>query len=297
MKVLILGASGMLGHKLCQELPKYGHEVSGTVRRDLDPNLLPSLYGKISVLSGVDATRQETVEQAILESDAEFIVNAIGVIKQRKEASIRKSLALINSYFPHFLADLALRTGKRLIHISTDCVFNGQKGAYTESDIPTPEDPYGQSKMLGETEAEEEAALTIRTSIIGRELGPGAYGLLEWLFSKKGGTVKGFTKAIFTGLTTLELSKAIHMAIEHGNGLNGIVHVSSQKISKMDLLTAINEEFSLGITVEPDDVQGICDRSLLMNRFSRHTGYKTPSWKEMISALKLDPTPYEVIRQ
>lgn len=297
MRVLVLGASGMLGHKLCQELPKYGYQVSATVRRHLDRTLLNAVFGRTTILSGVDATRAETVERAILRSGADIIVNAIGIIKQRKEASSRKSLALINAYFPHFLADITLRSGKRFIHISTDCVFNGCRGAYVESDAPTPEGCYGQSKLLGETDPTETSALTIRTSIIGREVGPGAYGLLEWLFSKKGGTVKGFTQAIFTGLTTIELARAIHVAIEKGEGLNGIVHVSSNKINKKDLLTAIGEAFNLGITVEPDDIQGKCDRSLIMDRFSRHTGYQTPSWGEMISALKMDVTPYEAIRR
>lgn len=297
MKILVLGASGMLGHKLCQELPKYGHDVSGTVRRHLDPNLLTLIFRRTPIVNGVDATKPETVEQAIVRSKAQVIVNAIGIIKQRKEASIKKSLAVINSYFPHFLADVAFRTGKRLIHISTDCVFNGRDGGYKESDAPNPEDPYGQSKMLGETDAGESAALTIRTSIIGREIGPGAYGFLEWVFSRKGSSAKGFTQAIFTGLTTLELSRVIHIAIEKGDNLAGVVHVSSQKISKMDLLTVINEAFKLGITVEQENKLGKCDRSLIMERFSQNTGYNPPTWTDMVSAMTADSTPYEAIRK
>lgn len=287
----------MLGHKLCQELPKYGHQVCGTLRSPLPPEVGRRLFDDgLRLISGVDVTRLKTVEDAVLRSEAEVIVNAIGLIKQRKEASRRASLVLLNAYFPHFLADLSLRSGKRLIHISTDCVFDGKQGMYKDFDATNPEEPYGQSKMLGETDQEETSAVTIRTSIIGREIGPGAYGLLEWFFSMSGKKVKGYTQAIYTGLTTLEISKAIHFALIKGRGLNGTIHVSSEKISKMDLLSAVNEAFNLGITIEPERLQGKCDRSLVMDRFSQVTGYHAPPWREMIAALKADPTNYDAIR-
>lgn len=294
MKILVLGASGMLGHKLCQELPKYGHDVWGTLRRPLDPEASRLLFGDARLLEGVDASSPSTMERAVLESGADLVVNAVGLIKQRKEAARRSRLSLLNAYLPHFLADVVGRLGKRLVHISTDCVFDGRRGDYRESDSPSPEDAYGQSKLLGETEPEEPRALTLRTSMVGREIGPGAHGLLEWFFSARGGPAKGFARAIYTGLTTIEAARAVHFAAERGASLSGTVHVSSAKISKFDLLSMVNRRFGLGVSLERAD--GPCDRSLVMDAFPKATGYEPPSWEEMVAGLAADPTPYDRIR-
>jgi dTDP-4-dehydrorhamnose reductase len=198
----------------------------------------------------------------------------------------------INSLFPHRLADLCGSEGARLIHISTDCVFSGTTGGYRESDMPDAEDLYGRSKQLGEVI--RPGCLTIRTSIIGREITK-AVGLLEWFIQQRDGTANGFTRAIFSGLTTLELSRILLEVVSDHRDLAGLYHVASQPISKHDLLQAIDRVLGLGIEIDPKD-EPVIDRSLDGARFEAATGIKVPTWHKMISDLAKDPTPYDELR-
>ena len=165
----------------------------------------------------------------------------------------------------------------RLIHISTDCVFSGRKGNYSEDDLPDPPDLYGRSKLLGEVEGKN--CLTIRTSMIGREL-KGTHGLLEWLLSQRDAQVRGFKRAIFSGFTTQALADTIEEIVSEHRGLNGVWHVAAEPITKFDLLTLVKQTYGLAVEIEPDEAF-VCDRSLNGSRFNSATGFRSPSWPEL----------------
>lgn len=278
---MILGATGMLGHKLVHVLSSE-FQVVGTVRRDVAP---PELDG-YQIRHGVHADRFDTVQEALNAESPDLVVNCIGLIKQLKPS--RLDQLLINSVFPQRLAELARKGNFRLIHISTDCVFSGRKGGYKESDPSDAEDDYGRTKFLGEVDGP--GCLTLRTSIIGRELS-GGYGLIDWFYRQAGGTVKGFKGAVYTGLTTLALARVIASVARSYPELVGLWQVASESITKYDLLSKVNRQAGLGVTIEPDtDFQ--CDRSLDGSRFEQETGFRLPAWDEMIEELVADAKTY-----
>jgi dTDP-4-dehydrorhamnose reductase len=274
----------MLGHKLCQILgPQF--ETYATFRGE--PPAVPGVYDRITSLAGIDVTDVDQVSAAVRRVRPAFVLNAIGLVKQRSEASDPLQAISINSLFPHQVAGICGTEGARLIHISTDCVFSGVRGGYTEEDIPDPVDLYGRSKLLGEVDAPH--VLTLRTSIIGRELGAGL-GLVEWFLSNAGGRVSGFRNAIYSGLTTRALSSVL-AGVMQGAPLSGVWHVSTQSISKLALLRRINEAFGTGTTIEVDETFR-SDRSLVSDRFWAATGIERPSWGTMIREMAHDATPY-----
>jgi dTDP-4-dehydrorhamnose reductase len=292
-KVLIIGAGGMLGHKLCQLLTD--HELVATIRRD--PGLYerhPAVFGHVRLIRDVDVLADDALERAIEQEAPDVIVNAVGIIKQLEEASNRYLSVAINAWLPHRLAKLAERGGARLIHISTDCVFDGEDGGYRESDPSNARDLYGQSKFLGETDGAEAHAVTLRTSIVGRELARPGSGLFEWFFSQRGGRVGGFTRAIYTGFTTLEMARVIDLMIKDFPDLRGLWQVASEPIDKHALLSRLNDRFDLEITLDRND-DFRCDRSLNMARFAAATGYVAPSWGEMLDDMHRDPTDYDAL--
>jgi dTDP-4-dehydrorhamnose reductase len=195
----------------------------------------------------------------------------------------------INSIFPNQLAQMGMQFGYRLISVSTDCVFSGSSGMYTENDVPDARDLYGQSKRWGEVDAEN--CLTIRTSIIGREL-RSEHGLLEWFLKHRGGSVKGFSKAVFSGFSTLVIADILVDIISEHRKLSGVFHVSSEPINKFELLKMINTRMDLNIDVIEDD-EFVMDRSLDSTRYRSATGFAPPKWDEMIDAIANDPTPYD----
>ena len=290
-KVLILGAGGMLGHKVCQRLQ--GHDVVGTVLEPVEQyDAFGELYSGVTLLGGVDVLQEGRVEKTLDSVQPDVVINCVGIVKQLKEAHNAYLSVAINSCLPHKLAMLCARAGSRLLHISTDCVFDGARGRYTESDFSDARDLYGKSKFLGETTPEETAAVTLRTSIIGREPRRPTHGLLEWFLAQKGKTVRGFARAIYTGFTTIEIARVMQMVIDAGAELTGVHHVAGEPISKYDLLQLIREAFGLDVCVERDE-EFQCDRSLLMGPFAEATGYVAPSWPQMIRELAEDPTPYD----
>jgi dTDP-4-dehydrorhamnose reductase len=292
MKVLILGGTGMLGHKLVQVLG-YRCEVTATFRKCDGPwRRLPLFTETVQAVGGVDAADFETVRQVVERTRPEVVVNCIGVVKQLHTANDTVTTMQINALLPHRLADLCSAVGARLIHISTDCVFSGSVGGYRESDIPDAEDLYGRSKQLGEVIRPD--CLSIRTSIIGREITK-AVGLLEWFFGRQGRAVDGFTRAVFSGLTTLEFSRILAQVVSDHGDLAGLYHVASEPITKFDLLSRINHASDLGIDIEAVDEPAI-NRSLDGSRFVEATGIRVPSWDKMISDLATDPTPYDELR-
>lgn len=292
MKVLILGGSGMLGHKLSQ-VAKQSFDVVATLRQSLLASEQFEVFGTAGIVAEVRAEDFDSVSRAVNAERPDVIANCIGIVKQCAAANDPVAGITINSLFPHRLAWLAGDVGARLIHLSTDCVFSGRKGNYSEADAPDADDLYGRTKLLGELTGEN--CLTIRTSMIGREL-VHSRGLLEWFIDQNGGRVRGFRRAIFSGLTTLTLAEMLVDVIGRHPELHGVWHVAGQAISKFDLLRLVQKTYALDIEIEPDD-SFVCDRSLNGSRFEAATGLRSPSWPEMIDRLHADPTPYEALRR
>lgn len=275
----------MLGHKVYQVLQeRFG--VIGTFRGPV-PNC--SLYDIHNVFGEVKAQELYVIRGLLDWKEPDVVINCIGITKQ-KIADVATAIA-VNALFPHELADLCELFGARLIHISTDCVFSGHKGDYTEQDTPDPIDLYGHTKLLGEIN--RPGCLTIRTSIIGREL-RGQNGLLEWFLSQQ--KVKGYVGVIFSGLTTQALAGVLGDIIADYPTLSGLYHIASKPIDKYSLLTWLRRAMDLNIDIEPYYDAGH-NRSLCPKSFVAETGYKLPTWEEMIDGLVNDDTPYEQWRQ
>lgn len=291
-RILVLGAGGMLGHKVCQLLSS-DHEVVAAFRKDAAPyRRLDSVYAKSRLLGGVDVLDEAALASTMDQVRPDAVVNCVGVVKQLKEAENRMLSVAINAYLPHRLAQLCGQCGIRLVHVSTDCVFAGKRGNYTESDPSDAQDLYGKSKYLGETDASETAAITLRTSIIGRELKRPTHGLVEWFLTQRGKACRGFARAIYSGLTTLELARVIGLVLGCHRQLSGTYHVAGPVINKYDLLLLVSRVFGLEVAIERDD-SFRCDRSLVMGPFDQATGYTSPTWEEMIVQMHQDPTPYD----
>jgi dTDP-4-dehydrorhamnose reductase len=270
----------MLGHRLWQSLNNK-HEVYATCR-EIRPDLNEAHnFDSTCLIPDVSVEDFNSIISCIDALNPDVVINCIGIIKQKSQAKETIPSILINALFPHLLATLCQAANIYLFHFSTDCVFSGKKGMYTETDVSDAEDLYGRTKYLGEVN--ERGCITIRSSIIGKEI-TGQNGLLEWFLSNKGGSVKGFTKAIYSGFTVLEMSRIVDFIIENNVGLSGVWQVASEPISKYDLLSKINSKLKLGITIIPDDSY-ICDRSLNGEAFNKKTGYSPPSWDEMIDEL------------
>ena len=283
MRILILGGDGMLGHRLLRQFaPK--HEVRVTVRQPLEAYRGYRIFDRANTFDGVDARDPAALPKVLGEFAPDAVINAVGVIKQRPDAKDGVLSIQVNSLFPHMLARLCEGRGARLVHLSTDCVFSGAKGNYTETDRPDPVDVYGFSKLLGEVMRPR--ALTLRTSMIGTELARKT-GLVEWFLSQRGKMIKGYRKAIFSGFTTAELSRVIERLVTSQPKGAGLYHVSAAPISKFDLLSRLNDRLDLGIRIEPDEAVAV-DRSLDSTRFRGEFGYAPPSWDDMLDELATD---------
>jgi dTDP-4-dehydrorhamnose reductase len=282
MRVLVLGATGMLGSAVFKVLSSDpALSVSGTVRNaKAIEGFDASLRG--SLIVGVDVLDQDSLITAFAQSKPDVVVNCVGLIKQLSSAKDPLSTLPINAMLPHRLAKLCAVTGCRLIHISTDCVFSGRKGMYEEQDVSDAEDLYGKSKFIGEI-IDQPHAITLRTSIIGHELNSQA-SLVDWFLSQSG-TVKGYSKAIFSGLPTVELARVIRDFVIPQAELHGLYHVSADPIDKLELLRHVARIYQKDITIVPDDQLKI-DRSLDSSRFRSATGYEPPQWPELIEAMR-----------
>lgn len=292
MKVLVLGGEGMLGHKVFQVLDRR-FDVVATFRDADGPWREFPQYAALPaerLVTGVDALRFESVADVIRAERPAAVVNCVGIIKQLRESSDAVLTITLNSLLPHRLADACASAGARLVHVSTDCVFSGRKGGpYTEDDLPDPDDLYGRSKLLGEVD--RPGCLTVRTSIFGRDFLKQS-ALLEWFLSNRGGRVRGYRNAIYSGFPTQALAGIIGDLLEHHPGLDGLVQIASEPISKYDLLVRVREAMALDIEIEPYD-DPPCDRSLSAARFVAATGYSIPSWDAMLRDLAGDTTPYD----
>lgn len=283
MRVLILGGDGMLGHRLLRHF-SLGHETRVTLRRSLADYARFGLFTRENAFDETDVRDSERVAAVVSDFGAEAVINAAGIVLRRPEAHEFDISNEVNALFPHRLAQICHANAARLIHLSTDCVFSGEKGNYTESDRPDPVDLYGQTKLQGEVDAP--GAITLRTSMIGPELDRKT-GLVEWFLAQKGKTVKGYRKAVFSGFITSELARLIEKLITRHPDAHGVYHASSAPISKFDLLARLNQKLGLGVTIVPDD-SVICDRSLDSARFRKTFGYSPPTWDTMLDELASD---------
>ncbi len=277
MRVLILGGDGMLGHQLFRYF-RERHDVRVTLRLDRETYAAHGLFEKGTAFYGIDVRQTDPLLQVFAEFHPEAVVNAVGIVKQRSDAKEVIPSLEINSLLPNRLALVCRTVGARLVHLSTDCVFSGRKGNYCETDFPDANDLYGRTKFLGEVA--EPHCLTLRTSMIGPELSRKT-GLLEWFLAQRGQTVKGFTKAIFSGFPTSELARIVERILVDAPTVHGVYHAAAGPISKYDLLTLIRDRLRLPITIERDSTFE-CDRSLDASRFHRDTGYSPPTWEAMI---------------
>jgi dTDP-4-dehydrorhamnose reductase len=280
LRLLILGGSGMLGHQLWRGLHEQ-HETWVTLRRPVADFAEHNLFDKAKAIQVDDITDDEALGRVLAQTKPEAVINCVGLIKQRDEASDEALTRRVNAEFPHHLAKRCGETGARLIHFSTDCVFAGTKGNYTETDRPDATDLYGQSKHQGEVA--DAHCVTLRISVIGHELGTDL-ALLDWFLSQHGQTVSGFSQAIYSGFTTLEMTRIIEQILTRHTELSGVWHVASEPISKFDLLQLCSEKLGWEGVIEPSD-DFVCDRSLNADRFNQATGYTPPSWEAMISEL------------
>ena len=292
MRILVLGGSGMLGHKMFQTLGQRFPDTWCTIRGRIAGSPLdriPLFTESARMVENMDVMALGALDGQLAALRPDVVVNCVGIVKQRGEAKAAIPSITVNSLLPHRLAAALQPWNGRLVHISTDCVFNGRRGAYTEDDLPDAEDLYGRTKALGEVT--ESNALTLRTSMIGREL-TGHRSLLDWVLAQQGRTISGYRKAFYSGVTTNELAWWSARLIEERPALNGLYQIASDTITKYDLLRLIVEAFGLDVKVVADDAF-FCDRSLNGTRFEAAAAYHCEPWPALIAALRADATPYD----
>lgn len=281
MKVLVLGVTGMLGNAVYKVFSKRNsYDTWGTLRDSKGKNNFSSKL-KNNLISGVDVLDPDVLVSVFNKVRPDIVINCIGLIKQLDVANDPLFALPINAMLPHRLARLCDLMGARLVHISTDCVFSGSKGMYSENENSDAIDLYGKSKYIGELH-DNDNAITLRTSIIGHELGS-SFALIDWFLSQKG-TVKGYSKAIFSGLPTVELAHVIHDFVLPQPDLSGLYHVSAKPIDKLSLLGIVAKTYNKDIQIIPDNNVQI-NRSLDSTRFYQATGYEPPEWSDLIQIM------------
>lgn len=280
MKVLVLGATGMLGNAMLRVFAESdGFDVIGSARSNAQLKLLPPAIAE-HVICGVDVENVDCLLGLFSSAKPDIVINCIGLVKQLAEADDPLAAIPINAMLPHRLARVCAVSGARLIHMSTDCVFAGTKGMYTETDFADAADLYGRSKLMGEVDYPN--SITLRTSIIGHEL-TGARSLVGWFLAQEG-PVKGFKRAVFSGLPTVEIAKLIRDYVIPHPELHGLYHVSAEPINKFDLLVLVAKTYEKSIEIEPED-QFVIDRSLDSSRFRQATGYAPMPWPELVKSM------------
>jgi len=280
MKILVLGASGMIGSttlRVLSERPDW--EVYGTIRAQHAQQFFSSRIAE-RLIANVDVSNYDTLVDVFARVHPDAVINCIGATKHKADGNEPLAAIPLNALLPHRLASLCAAANARLVHVSTDCVFSGKQGNYTEQDVPDAGDVYGRTKALGEVDYPH--AITLRTSTIGHEL-QSNYGLLDWFLSQQG-TCKGFCRAIFSGLPTVVFAGVIRDIVIPRPELHGLYHVGGQPIAKYDLLQLIAEAYGKAIEIVPEN-DFVIDRSLNADRFKDATGYVAPDWPELINLM------------
>lgn len=281
MKLLVLGASGMLGYTLFHGLQREtGNQLYGTLRSESKKIQYFREEQHSRITSGIDISDIGLLDPLFDQIRPEVVINCIGIIKQLPEAHSSISAIYTNALFPHLLYEKCVAHGARLIHFSSDCVFSGSDGNYTEQSLPDAQDLYGRTKLLGEVRSI--GALTIRTSIIGHELDSNV-SLVDWFLSQNK-PIKGYSRAVFSGFPSEEIVNILNRHILPRPELSGLIHISANPITKLDLLLLIKARYAKEIEIKEDDHVKI-DRSLNSNHFRNLCGYKPPAWPELIETM------------
>jgi dTDP-4-dehydrorhamnose reductase len=280
MNVLVLGASGMLGSAMLKVMSERNDwSVFGTLRKQ--NTKLQTLTPRAQFIPGIDALDSDSLINVFNQSRPQVVINCVGLIKQLATSEDPLETIPINSLFPHRLAKICELVQARLVHISTDCVFSGYKGNYLEKDFPDAQDLYGRSKLMGELYYSH--AVTLRTSIIGHELGSENKSLIDWFLSQDV-SVKGYVNAIFSGLPTCELAKVVRDYVIPNQNISGLYHVAAEPISKYDLLNLVKIKYGKNIQIDPDEKIKI-NRSLDQSKFKNATGYVAAPWPDLVSQM------------
>jgi dTDP-4-dehydrorhamnose reductase len=287
-KVLVLGAGGMLGHMMVRVLSN-GHDVAGTTRGSQDAaNPLARFLRAEKWIPQVDVRDDETLSGILRDVCPDVVINCIGLVKQKMDNSTYIDSIEINSLLPHRLASMCSSNGSKLIQMSTDCVFTCDPGVKTMHMTPNATDLYGRTKLLGEVDYE--GSLTIRSSIVGKQL-IGSEGLFEWVIAQNNGVINGYRNALYTGVTTMAMAKIVDHLISTQSDLTGIWQIASRPISKYDLVDQLINVLGLNIELR-EDVSFICDRRLDGSSFTAATGIEIPTWSKMLSEFAADQVHY-----
>lgn len=282
MRIVVLGATGMLGNAMVRMLAQDTAQEVLAISRSADAARLFVSETRASFVGGLHAESVDNLTEIVARHAPEVVINCVGVVKQLADAGRVLNAVPLNTLLPHRLARLCSIAGARLVHISTDCVFRGTRGGYTETDAPDALDLYGSSKRWGEV-TDQPHVITLRTSIIGHELTT-AHSLLGWFLAQRG-TVRGFSRAIFSGLPTVELARVVRDFVLPRPDLQGLYHISAAAIDKFSLLSLIAAEYEHDVEIVPDEALAI-DRSLDSTRFRHATGYRPPAWPSLVSAMR-----------
>ena len=282
MKILILGSNGLVGNTITRYFFEKENYQTIAILRDCTKLKLfhKKFHQKFLVIENI--LDYEETKKIIKSVKPDILINCLGITNKEMKINpmqIEKFIT-INSLFPHWLQRLCSNIDARLIHFSTDCIFSGNKGFYSENDIPDPPDIYGRSKLLGELNYEN--TLTIRKSVIGHELAS-KKGLLEW-FLAQNNYVQGYKNVIFSGITVLELARLIDTYIIPRSDLKGILNISGQSISKFDLLKILANVYNKSIEIIPNESMNI-NRTLNGSQFNKLTGYRISSWSSLIKSM------------
>ena len=279
-KMLILGANGMLGGSLFRYFTTdTDHNVTGTVRSERALEQLSHL-GFDNVINNVDVNNYELLEKTISKLEPDYVFNCIGLIKQLSQSKLPVSAIEINSLLPHKIAEMCNKHDSKLIHFSTDCVFNGVTGGYIETSLPDATDIYGRSKLLGEVDYDNH--LTLRTSIIGHEIESNV-SLVDWFLSQSD-SVKGFSKAIFSGLPTCYIAEFLDKYVIDNIDLSGMYHLSAEPIDKYNLLLLIKHKYKIELDII-DYPDFVIDRSLNSDKLRELVNFQPPQWPELIEKM------------
>jgi len=294
MKLLVIGGTGMIGHRMWASLRSLGHDVYSICRSDLESEMrgINGLdWSKCS--KAIDVLELDNLERLVSKIKPDIALNCAGIVKQHELSKSEEDTISLNSLFPHQLSRICKEHGSRLIQFSTDCVYSGLKGYYTEEDIPDAVDLYGRSKILGEV-SEQEHVITIRTSTIGREIVPHG-GLVEWFYSQRGKTVEGFAGAIYSGFPTHTLAKILSEYIFPNSKLAGLYHISSEPIDKYKLLGMVKEVLEVEVEIKKNEEVSI-KRDLDSSLFRSLTDMPIMRWEDIVNDLKIDFDFYNSLR-
>jgi len=289
----VLGASGMLGSAAVRVLTETAEVFAGVQsKKEMDSLGIDAASLGVDdthLLTGFDARDPESVLSLCDYAQPDLIINAVGVISQRADSADVRLMIELNSVWPHALTHICEARDMRLIHMSTDCVFSGRRGNYSERDTPDATDIYGRSKLLGEV-VDSPNAITVRTSIIGWQFGP-QVSLAGWFAQHRHEALKGYTRAVFSGLSTTALCEAVRDYLIPNEALAGLYQVSAEPIDKYRLLSLLAEKMGWDVSITPD-ASHVVDKSLDSSRFQAATGWKPPSWDQMLEGMAAEYSLY-----